>query len=183
MTERFSDQSPCGKTKLRKASQSLGCVLLLATLLGSSSCNQNNNPPGGRVTLTPMPVAINGCTVLDPITTDNQHDVQWKSGDGLDYIITFGQTFDLNNSPPSDITPFKNPTPPPASKGLPVPKDGSLATLPTSGIPTNCSIIGTSVGTRYAGCYLKYSIAYAGGSVCNDPGVHVIPTGGQETNR
>jgi hypothetical protein len=181
MARRFGGQSVFEKTKLIRASQCLGYALLSTALLGSSTCNQNNNRPGNKhLTLTPMPVAINSCTVLDPITTDNQHDVQWKSGDGLDYTITFSQTFDLNNSPASDITPFKNPTPPPASKGLPVPKDGSLATLPTAGIPTNCSIIGTSIGTRYAGCYLKYSIAYTGGSVCNDPGVHVIPTGGQD---
>ncbi len=183
MTMRFV-QRPVGKTKLIRALPSFGYALLFGVLLGSGACNRNNNPNGSRATLTPMPVAINGCMVLDPITTDNQHDVQWKSGDGVDYTITFGQTFDLNNSPASDITPFKNPTPPPASKGLPVPKDGSLATLPTSGIPTNCSIISTSLGgTRYAGCYIKYSIAYAGGGVCNDPGVHVIPTGGQESNR
>jgi hypothetical protein len=124
-----------------------------------------------------MPVTINGCVPkVDLILTDTQHDVQWQSADGLDYTIIFDQKFDLNNSPPNDIAPLRNSSPPPASSPLSVPKSGALATWSTSNTPTNCSIVSISAGgTRNAGCYYKYSISYAGGNICNDPGVHVSP--------
>jgi hypothetical protein len=174
---RIAVQSWCGESKLRKVSQSFGCLLLLGALLDGSSCNHDKNLSGGsRVTLTNMPVKITNCVPTDDlITTDTTHDVVWKSADNHDYTITFDQKTDLNNSPQNDITPFPNSNPP---HSLPVPANGT-ATWPTSNTPTNCSIVTTSTGgTKQAGCYYKYSIAFTGGSVCNDPGVHVIPTGG-----
>ena len=151
------------KPKRTKLSQTCVCLLLFAALFNFGGCKPKPGPIHPR-TVTATPVLIANCyPQADPIVVKKGSPVTWTFSDNT-YSITFEQKYDLNVSPPLNITPPSN----------------SISVSPgsvqwdTSNAYTDCSI-GTTTGQN-AGCYYKYSIS-VGNKVCNDPGVHVIPGG------
>lgn len=154
-----------------KVSRTWSCLLLLGAVLNFSGCDQImkifGSRGGGARGITTVPVSINGCNVVDPITGGVvdpiiEHPgvpVTWSFSDKT-YVINFDTKYDPNN-PSKDITP---------SVTYPTPK---TAKWDNAGTPTDCSIDTTT--NKDKGCYFKYNIAIKGRKVCNDPGVQIIP--------
>jgi len=104
----------------------------------------------------------------DPIFVDAGHNVQWYASD-KPYQITFSPKLDRHpgspNTPPTDITP------PPLS--MPAQGTATWTALPN---PPDCG--DPTPHTPKTGCYFKYNIydlTKTPPTLCNDPGIHVIP--------
>lgn len=146
------------KTKVRKGLQSFGCLLILGALFDGSSCDQNKGGVRPRATVTNMPVKIKDCepeTGKDPITVHKGFPVDWLATDDT-YVIHFEPKYYPGTTNPITV---------PSDQQLP---KGATTSQPLS-LPDNCA---------KKGCYFKYDILDSTGKICNDPGVHVIPTGG-----
>jgi hypothetical protein len=148
-----------------KLSRTWSCLLLLGAVLSLSGCDQILKifgiGGGGVHTTTTVPVSINRCAVTagnDPIIEHPGTPVTWNFSDQT-YVITIDTKIDQNINPPTTIAPS-------------VTNTSSGAKWDNANTPTDCSTDTTT--NKKKGCYFKYNIS-AGGKVCNDPGIQIIP--------
>src|SRR5271157_2709744 len=87
-----------GESKLKRVSQSFGCLLLFGALLQSGSCEKGLDHQTRVKTHMPVSIDANCKPGADPIKVKKGDPVIWSfSGN---YTITLESKYDLNYSPP-----------------------------------------------------------------------------------
>jgi hypothetical protein len=148
------------EARLMNISRTWSCLLLLGAVLNFSGCDQIRKicgKGGGRApTITNMPVSITGsdCGVTDPINEHPGTPVIWTFSSNS-HLITWNPKYDKNTH--QDITPPQ----------VTYTSSGARWDNPNT-TPTHC-------GDNGGGCYFKYNILRGDKSLCNDPGIQIIP--------
>lgn len=141
---------------MMKVSRTWSCLLLLGAMLNLSGCQQILKIFGGGGSHTPtlMPVSVNNSCDVTEITEHSGKAVTWTFP-GDNYRISFNPKYDKTSN--KEITPISSS----------ITYAGPRAKWDNASTPTDC-------GDNGGGCYFKYNI-YSGVSLCNDPGIQIIP--------